>query len=59
PTAPDGPRLARLRALVAAGRDPQYAAAEAERAVPAGALRAPVRPTPLPVPEPGQAHGTL
>ncbi|WP_051711747.1 hypothetical protein [Streptomyces sp. NRRL S-350] len=31
PTAPDGPRLVRMRALAAAGRDPQYAAAEAER----------------------------
>ncbi|MBO1416434.1 serine protease [Streptomyces sp. FH025] len=59
PTAPDGPRLARMRALAAAGRDPQYAAAEAERAVPARALRAPVRSTPIPVAEPGQAHGTL
>ncbi|MFJ8477517.1 serine protease [Kitasatospora sp. NPDC094011] len=59
PTAPDGPRLARLRALVAAGRDPQYAAAEAERTVPAAAPRAPLRPTPIPVPEPGRAHGTL
>ncbi|MEU7096600.1 serine protease [Kitasatospora aureofaciens] len=59
PTAPDGPRLARMRALVAAGRDPQYAAAEAERTTPAPAPRAPVRSTPIPVPEPGQAHGTL
>ncbi|MFF2144687.1 serine protease [Kitasatospora sp. NPDC058190] len=59
PTAPDGPRLARMRALAAAGRDPQYAAAEAERTVPARAPRAPVRSTPIPVPEPGQAHGTL
>ncbi|MFH9353531.1 serine protease [Kitasatospora sp. NPDC017646] len=59
PTAPDGPRLARMRALVAAGRDPQYAAAEAERSVPPRALRTPVRSTPIPVPEPGQAHGTL
>ncbi|WP_051837702.1 trypsin-like peptidase domain-containing protein [Streptomyces sp. NRRL WC-3742] len=55
PTAPDGPRLARLRALVAAGRDPQYAAAEAERAP----LEPVMRPTRIPVPEPGQAHGTL
>ncbi|MGW2376394.1 serine protease [Kitasatospora sp. NPDC001683] len=59
PTAPDGPRLARMRALVAAGRDPQYAAAEAERTAPERALRTPVRSTPIPVPEPGQAHGTL
>ncbi|MFJ9697736.1 serine protease [Kitasatospora sp. NPDC101183] len=55
PTAPDGPRLARLRALVAAGRDPRYAAAEAERE-PLGPV---MRPTRIPVPEPGQAHGTL
>lgn len=55
PAAPDGPGMARLRALAAAGRDPQYAAAEAERAplVPA------VRPIRIPVPEPGRAHGTL
>ncbi|MEV7602088.1 S1C family serine protease [Kitasatospora sp. NPDC089797] len=59
PTAPDGPRLARMRALAAAGRDPQYAAAEAERTAPERALRAPVRSTPIPVPEPGRAHGTL
>ncbi|MEU4119863.1 serine protease [Kitasatospora sp. NPDC028055] len=59
PTAPDGPRLARMRALVAAGRDAQYAAAEAERTAAVRAVRAPVRPTPIPVPEPGQAHGTL
>ncbi|MFJ9777510.1 serine protease [Kitasatospora sp. NPDC101157] len=59
PTAPDGPRLARMRALVTAGRDPQYAAAEAERSTPARTPRAPVRSTPIPVPEPGQAHGTL
>ncbi|MBV6702148.1 serine protease [Kitasatospora aureofaciens] len=55
PTPPDGPRLARMRALVAAGRDPQYAAAEAERARP-GLV---VRSTRIPVPEQGQAHGTL
>ncbi|MFG3229149.1 serine protease [Kitasatospora sp. NPDC048194] len=59
PTAPDGPRLARMRALVAAGRDPQYAAAEAERTVPVRAPRPPAPSTPIPVPEPGQAHGTL
>ncbi|MFD8707215.1 serine protease [Kitasatospora sp. NPDC059648] len=59
PTAPDGPRLARMRALVTAGRDPQYAAAEAERTAPAETPRTPVRSTPIPVPEPGQAHGTL
>ncbi|MFB8243215.1 serine protease [Kitasatospora purpeofusca] len=67
PARPVGPRLDRLRALVAAGRDPQYAAAEAERAggtgvarPPGGAARHPaVRPTCLPVPNSGQAHGTL
>ncbi|MFJ8628743.1 serine protease [Kitasatospora sp. NPDC093550] len=59
PAAPDGPRLARMRALAAAGRDPQYAAAEAERTAPDRAVRPPVRSTRIPVPEPGQAHGTL
>ncbi|MFE7562041.1 hypothetical protein ACFU74_20440, partial [Kitasatospora sp. NPDC057500] len=67
PARPVGPRLDRLRALVAAGRDPQYAAAEAERAgapgrprTPAGGPRHPAaRPTCLPVPNSGQAHGTL
>ncbi|WP_328954958.1 serine protease [Kitasatospora purpeofusca] len=67
PARPVGPRLDRLRALVAAGRDPRYAAAEAERAGGAGAARTPgggarhpaVRPTCLPVPNSGQAHGTL
>ncbi|MEV7939762.1 serine protease [Kitasatospora sp. NPDC088264] len=59
PTAPDGPRLARMRALAAAGRDPQYAAAEAERTVPGRAAHPPVRPTRIPVPEQEQAHGTL
>ncbi|MER7771925.1 serine protease [Kitasatospora sp. NPDC096140] len=59
PAAPEGPRLARMRALTAAGRDPQYAAAEAERTAPDRAVRPPVRSTRIPVPEPGQAHGTL
>ncbi|MFB7476626.1 serine protease [Kitasatospora sp. NPDC056184] len=67
PARPVGPRLDRLRALVAAGRDPQYAAAEAERAGGSGAPRPPAagprnpleRPTCLPVPNSGQAHGTL
>ncbi|WP_380285196.1 serine protease [Kitasatospora purpeofusca] len=67
PARPVGPRLDRLRALVAAGRDPQYAAAEAERTGGSGAPRTPaagprhpaVRPTCLPVPNSGQAHGTL
>ncbi|MFE7194646.1 trypsin-like peptidase domain-containing protein [Kitasatospora sp. NPDC057541] len=67
PARPVGPGLDRLRALVAAGRDPQYAAAEAERTGGSGASRTPaagprhpaVRPTCLPVPNSGQAHGTL
>ncbi|MFF1875014.1 serine protease [Kitasatospora herbaricolor] len=63
PPLPDGPRLARMRGLVAAGRDPQYAAAEAEReAGPGGqppGVRPPRRRTGLPVPEQGRAHGTL
>jgi len=50
-----GPLLVRMRALVAAGRDPQYAAAEAER----GALRPPPHSGGLPVPKQGRAHGTL
>ncbi|MFC9330515.1 trypsin-like peptidase domain-containing protein [Kitasatospora sp. NPDC057015] len=67
PAAPDGPGLARMRALVAAGRDPQYAAAEAERepgaggrpAAPQPLVRASQRRTGLPVPKQGRAHGTL
>ncbi|AUY51723.1 trypsin-like peptidase domain-containing protein [Streptomyces sp. CB01881] len=103
PPLPRGPRLDRLRALSAAGHDPQYAAADAERRygrgegggrnggdargerhgggggtgrgtgredarddeqvtvrTPAAAARCPaVRPTRLPVPKQGQAHGTL
>ncbi|MFB7667859.1 serine protease [Kitasatospora sp. NPDC056138] len=50
-----GPLLTRMRALVAAGRDPQYAAAEAER----GALRPQPREVGLPVPKQTRAHGTL
>ncbi len=67
PARPVGPRLDRLRALVAAGRDPRHAAAEAAGGRGAGTVRAPagaarhpgVRPTCLPVPNSGQAHGTL
>ncbi|MFF8775165.1 serine protease [Kitasatospora sp. NPDC015120] len=67
PARPVGPRLDRLRALVTAGRDPQYAAAEAERTGGGGALRTPaagprqrvLRPSCLPVPNSGEAHGTL
>ncbi|MGK4583251.1 trypsin-like peptidase domain-containing protein [Kitasatospora sp. HPMI-4] len=50
-----GPLLARMRGLAAAGRDPQYAAAEAER----GAPRPSSRAGGLPVPKPTRAHGTL
>lgn len=59
PTAPEGPRLARMRALAAAGRDAQHAAAEAERAVPGRSAGPSAGSTRIPVPEPGQAHGTL
>ncbi|MFI9332902.1 hypothetical protein ACIGZJ_35880 [Kitasatospora sp. NPDC052868] len=67
PPPPAGPRLDRLRALVAAGRDPRYAAAEAGREAPSGPVPEParpagppaVRPTRLPVPKQGQTHGTL
>ncbi|MFJ6385533.1 serine protease [Kitasatospora sp. NPDC092039] len=59
PTAPDGPRPARMRALAAAGRDPWYAAAGADRTVSGRPAGASVRSTRIPVPEPGQAHGTL
>lgn len=51
PPPPDGPLTARLRELAAAGRDPQYAAAEAERAAD--------RAEAIPVPKQGRAHGTL
>ncbi|MEV8098707.1 serine protease [Kitasatospora sp. NPDC085879] len=51
PPPPDGPLTARLRELAAAGRDPQYAAAEAERAA--------HRAEAIPVPKQGRAHGTL
>ncbi len=59
PPPPLGPRLARLRALAASGRDPQYAAAEAERQVdrPGGRLTGHTKG--LPVPGQGRAHGTL
>ncbi|MCC9311389.1 serine protease [Kitasatospora sp. RB6PN24] len=51
-----GPRLRRMRALPARGRDPQYAAAEAERA-PVVAL--PLGSGGVPVPGRLRAHGTL
>jgi hypothetical protein len=68
PPAGDGPLLARMRALVAEGRDPQYAAAEAERTGggPGGSAGEAALPAPrppraagLPVPKPGRTHGTL
>ncbi|MDH6122441.1 hypothetical protein ABH930_007154 [Kitasatospora sp. GAS204A] len=54
-----GPLLARMRGLLAQGRDPQYAAAEAER-TPVRAVTA-VLPhaAGVPVPGRGAAHGTL
>ncbi|MFE2727525.1 trypsin-like peptidase domain-containing protein [Kitasatospora sp. NPDC059327] len=71
PDRPAGPRLTRLRELAAAGHDPREAAAEAgreaDRTAGQEAARVPVsgtgqpavRPTRLPVPKQGQAHGTL
>ncbi|WP_329568216.1 serine protease [Kitasatospora sp. NBC_01266] len=54
-----GPLLARMRALLAQGRDPQYAAAEAER-TPVRAVTAVLpRAAGVPVPGRGAAHGTL
>ncbi|GLW75230.1 hypothetical protein Kpho02_75270 [Kitasatospora phosalacinea] len=59
PPPPQGPRLALMRALAASGRDPQYAAAEAERRVdrPGGRLTGHTKG--LPVPGQGRSHGTL
>ncbi|MFE4518199.1 serine protease [Kitasatospora sp. NPDC056783] len=59
PAAQEGPRPARMRAPATAGRDPRHAAADAERALPERAAGPSVRSTRIPVPEPGQAHGTL
>ncbi|MGW4898692.1 hypothetical protein ACWEQL_41655 [Kitasatospora sp. NPDC004240] len=59
PDAPAGPLLTRMRALVAPGRDPRHAAAEAERADGGGAGLPVPRPTRLPVPKQSRAHGTL
>ncbi|MFG2910979.1 serine protease [Kitasatospora sp. NPDC048286] len=59
PTAQDDPRPARMRALAAAGRDARYAAEEAGRAVPGRSTGPSAGSTRIPVPEPGQAHGTL
>ncbi|MFI9275890.1 serine protease [Kitasatospora sp. NPDC052896] len=55
-----GPLLARMRILVAEGRDPQFAAAEAERApVRTAPVPAPAASAGVPVPGLGRAHGTL
>ncbi|GAA1069893.1 hypothetical protein GCM10009665_77640 [Kitasatospora nipponensis] len=54
-----GPLLAAMRALLARGRDPQYAAAEAERAPLRTAVVGPPRAGGVPVPGRGAAHGTL
>ncbi|MDH6144803.1 hypothetical protein P3T35_006852 [Kitasatospora sp. GP30] len=51
-----GPGLRRMRALLARGRDPQYAAAEAEHAP---VLALPVGSGGVPVPGRRRAHGTL
>ncbi|MFC8452738.1 serine protease [Kitasatospora sp. NPDC057223] len=59
PPLPEGPGLARLRALTAAGRDPQYAAAQAQRGLSRPGQPAQPRTTGLPVPKQGRAHGTL
>ncbi|WP_051777995.1 serine protease [Kitasatospora phosalacinea] len=59
PPPPQGPRLARMRALTASGRDPQYAAAEAERQVDRPGGRLTGHTEGLPVPGQGRSHGTL
>ncbi|MFI8086115.1 trypsin-like peptidase domain-containing protein [Kitasatospora sp. NPDC086009] len=71
PARPADPRSARPRKPAAAGRDPREAAAEAgreaDRATPREPVPTPVsgtgqpavRPTRLPVPKQGRAHGTL
>ncbi|MFJ1757989.1 serine protease [Kitasatospora sp. NPDC088134] len=59
PPPPEGPRLARMRALTSAGRDPQYAAAEAERQVDRPGGRPTGHTGGLPVPGQGRSHGTL
>ncbi|MFD7645440.1 serine protease [Kitasatospora sp. NPDC059795] len=56
---PEGPRLTRMRTLTAAGRDPQYAAAEAERQVDRPGGRLTGHTGGLPVPGQGRSHGTL
>ncbi|WP_051966128.1 hypothetical protein [Kitasatospora mediocidica] len=54
-----GPLLARMRELAAQGRDPQYAAAEAERDPVRRTVASPSLTAGVPVPERGPAHGTL
>ncbi|MGF1432443.1 hypothetical protein ACQRUO_38850, partial [Kitasatospora sp. LaBMicrA B282] len=54
-----GPLLARMRALLAQGRDPQYAAAAAERTAVRPVTAVLPRAAGVPVPERGPAHGTL
>lgn len=54
-----GPLLARMRELVAQGRDPQYAAAQAERDPVRRGDRVATLAAGVPVPERGPAHGTL
>ncbi|MFI9788590.1 serine protease [Kitasatospora sp. NPDC051984] len=56
---PAGPRLTRMRTLTAAGRDPQHAAAEAERQVDRPGGRLTGHTGGLPVPGQGRSHGTL
>ncbi len=54
-----GPLLERMRAQVARGADPQYAAAEAERAPVRPVIAVPPRAAGVPVPGRQRAHGTL
>ncbi|MFE0464657.1 serine protease [Kitasatospora sp. NPDC058965] len=54
-----GPLLERMRAQTARGRDPQYAAAEAERSPVRPVAPVVPRPAGVPVPERERAHGTL
>ncbi|MFE9428869.1 serine protease [Kitasatospora sp. NPDC006697] len=54
-----GVLLARMRELLEQGRDPQYAAAEAERLPVRPVIAAPVAAAGVPVPERPRAHGTL
>ncbi|WP_371481465.1 serine protease [Kitasatospora sp. NBC_00315] len=67
PPLPGGPRVARLRALAAAGRGPRSTAPgtgrepgpSAPSAAPGEGQSGSRRPTGLPVPNPRRAHGTL